>query len=515
MVRPTRARYVADQLREQLETGRLSAAPTACQLAKRFGVAERTALKALHILRGEGILVFSQGKRVRVAPGHSGEALDDSAGTRLFRRLKSSIVKGTYRTGHTLPKLDYFVIGQHVSRTTVSKAFKMLEQEGLIRKQGRRWIVGSSPRRSSGAAALRSKDTPVVVMVVPAHNVWADMLDEHLRPFASEFFAELSRHRFSHVLCQRSDPNPFRRAFATGKDETLSLVRALGRRYAGTLIVGQPDRFPDIKTWVKALARCERPVLWFDYDNSAPAFDRRTVGFDKFYRCFCDESKCVSLALDRLSRFGHTTVAVPICRALARDYWFSRRVELIRDTGSRLHSPVDIISVRQDEPVWEQIRKLEGHNVTFERINEMFVDQKRAHPRTSDAAVRRMLAGALLHEFPSLASILAMKEVTAIFAPNQSLAVNYAVWFDATGAKLPRDISLIGIDNYLRAAIFPVSIVSQNFEGLAYSMSRVFIGDVPANADKWGNMPNEPEFIDRGSLGRPRSRAIRVGLGVA
>ncbi|MBD3393097.1 MAG: GntR family transcriptional regulator [Chitinivibrionales bacterium] len=499
----TNAAEAAERLRARLGPGNAGRIPTARELAREFHIAERTALKALRQLRDEGLLEFSRGKRPRAAGTRS--AHKDTAAGRLFEDLKQAIVKGAYRAGHIMPKLDYFVIGEHASRSTVSEAFRMLEREALAHKRGRQWVVGPGPdhRASPFDAAQPRGDRPVVVMLVPVQKVWEDLLNEHLRPFLSEFLAELGRRRLDFVLCQRENPLPHRSIFPTGRDETAALIRELGRRYAGTLIVTQPYRFPDLGDWIEQLAGFGRPVLWFDYDDSGPAMDRRAVGFDQFYRCFCNESRCVSLALESLSRFGHARVAVPVCETLARDEWYTHRVDLLREMSGHLEKPVDIITVDQDEPVWESIRTLEGHYVTSRRIDDLYVERRKSNVKLSDAAIGRLVRDALLEEFPSLASLPELDEITAVFAANQSLAVNYVIWFDAVGVRIPRDISLLAIDNYLRAAVFPVSTIAQNFEGLAYSMSHVFIGDIPVNADKRGNMPSEPEFVDRGSLGRP------------
>ncbi|MBD3392929.1 MAG: hypothetical protein GF418_12560 [Chitinivibrionales bacterium] len=124
-------------------------------------------------------------------------------------------------------------------------------------------------------------------------------------------------------------------------------------------------------------------------------------------------------------------------------------------------------------------------------------------------ALRAKLRDTLLDQFPSMRAMISGRN-TAIVAPNQWLAVNYAMWLRAVGLTIPQDISIVGFDNFLLLRPTSVSTVVMALADVGYASAHIFLGDVPVKTDRWGNVYRPPTFLDRGSIGPPRRSHRRL-----
>jgi DNA-binding LacI/PurR family transcriptional regulator len=95
-------------------------------------------------------------------------------------------------------------------------------------------------------------------------------------------------------------------------------------------------------------------------------------------------------------------------------------------------------------------------------------------------------------------------DITAIVFPNQHIATGYYYSLKTAGIRIPEDFSIIAIDNYPDFAPHKISTIDLKLDVLGYNAARVFIGDMPANADKEGSVYPCPVYIDRGSIAPSR-----------
>ena len=66
------------------------------------------------------------------------------AGQRFVDMLRKQVLDGVWKTGNALPKFAWFQAEYHAGHDTISHALGILAAEGLLHKQGKRWIVGPS-----------------------------------------------------------------------------------------------------------------------------------------------------------------------------------------------------------------------------------------------------------------------------------------------------------------------------------------------------------------------------------
>ncbi len=510
---------IAGKLREEIQGSKTGYLPSLRELSTRYGVAFRTMQKALHLLRKEGLLDFSQGKRVRIVQAAApSQGLEDAefepSASRLCRRLKTAIETGKYRVGQTLPKTKYFVLSENLGDHTVAEALKMLKADNLVHKRGKKWVVGPAPSPKASLVTESGQPTrrDVVLLLVPNDLSWFRLFRATLMPMGNALFEELYHHGVELVLVQRDDNNPCRRFFATGRSEILECVNSLGNRYRGTVIVAQVHQFPDLEEWINWLCQFNQPVVWLDYDNAAPHVDRRRIPRSNYYRCYSDETSCVREVLDRVYQLGHRVIGVPQFEAYLSDGWAVRRTRAIQEHVEGYNPKPIIVSTMLLEKLWEKdVVKDNELIVMFNYVNDTLNDLRRKHPGLSETRLRNMHREELVGAVPSLASLITQHEATVIIGMNQKLAVNYYYWLRNVGVSIPDDVSLVSFDNIPILGPHPISSVDFRRNALGYSAAHIFIRDIPVKADRQGNIGAGPEYLDRGSLAPPR----RGGLSLA
>ncbi|MBD3393774.1 MAG: GntR family transcriptional regulator, partial [Chitinivibrionales bacterium] len=260
--------------------------PPMDRLAARFHVSVATISKAMRILAEEGLVSAEQGKRTAIRRNMTSSPPPRTAAYRVFTKLKDAIAAGTYRTGRTLPKIMYFVMSEHVSSSTVMHALRLLSDQGLAHKRGKRWIAGPDPLGSSPFARTRLSGAPVILILLPAfaerHRFFFRM--GHTA-FSTELCNELKRHgcTFRLVCCGGdADTDAF---FPTGRKAILHTISSLGKRFAGTVAIGSTKTFDDLPGWAVWLAQFKKPVVFYDADPVALSPNRGQVGRRNYYRC--------------------------------------------------------------------------------------------------------------------------------------------------------------------------------------------------------------------------------------
>jgi DNA-binding LacI/PurR family transcriptional regulator len=389
----------------------------------------------------------------------------------------------------------------------------MLQDDNIIRKEGKRWLVGPSPSEPSGlpGAPPRSSLRPIVLVMISYYRSWSTTYLDPLQPFTSEFCSELRRHAYDYILVQKNEQGITRKYFPTGRSEILSLINSLDKRYCGTLITVHGRGMQDIEDWVHWLSQFKKPVVWLDHDNSGPQFDRQRIHRDIYYRACVDEEQLVPLALDQLHAYGHRNIVLPRCGKFFHEYdrWLRTRMEVLERVAARYSPPLTIRDIAQDEELWTH---LDGRkdDAMLGYIDSLTEKLRNDNPDATPRSLNALLRDSLFRQVPSLAQIVRDGTATAVIAPNEWSAIQYYHWFHEAGISVPAELSLVSFDKHLTFDHHRLSTVDPRVEELGYRTAHVFMGDIPVKADRRGNMLNEPQFVDRGTLGPPRRGRLRA-----
>ncbi|MBD3390758.1 MAG: GntR family transcriptional regulator [Chitinivibrionales bacterium] len=503
---------IARQLGHDIKDTSAQWLPSLRELSRKYEVSLQTMWKATSHLKDRGILAFSQGKRMRVVPAGDAPAPADLHGgsaTALYERIKKRISDGTYRAGQGLPKTRYFVLTEYCSNDTVCEALRMLEADRLIHKKRRRWMIGP-PEPEINVRSPRTADRPVVVLVSTNSSYHDLFFDTHLDQFSAEFFSELNAKEIEYKVAFNDWEYSMRSLFPIGREGTLSLINSLGNRYQGALVMVHATSAVDLPEMLSWLCQFEKPVVWLDMDNKGPGWDRQRITRKNFFRCFSDERRAVNLAVDHLCEAGHKSIGFPKYEPYLRDaYFLEERIQHVRDkiAGDNLELSITVPPVRT-EP-WEAWHE-EFSGISYQALAGIHDTMHQREPAARGARLDAMISDELLGRTPTLRELLTDTDVTAVLAANEWLAINYYYWLTYAGVSIPRDISIVAFDNYRRFMHHPIATVDLKLDELGYLAAHIFSGDIPVRHDRRGNIPARPVFVDRGSLGPPRTGPLKL-----
>jgi DNA-binding LacI/PurR family transcriptional regulator/DNA-binding GntR family transcriptional regulator len=498
---------VAQRVKAHIDSSSDAFLPSLHQLCKQHGVSLYTMSKAVEELARQGLLEVSQGKRMRVIgkEGARGEVAHagSSSSIALYRKIKDAIVEGSYRAGQSLPKVKYFVLTEHYSNDTVCEALRILEKENLIHKEGRRWAVG--PRRADiRARGGLSADSPVVIVFssnVGHHNI---LFDQHLEPLTSALYTELSAGGVGTKVAFEYWDKQVAAPFPTDRNSLLSLVNALGNRYQGTFANIHATSMTDLPELLDWLCQFKKPVVWLDMDNKGPQFTRSRIARRNYYRLYSDEREAISLSVDRLHELGHREIGIAkYKRYTGHVYFVEERIEHVRNKIISDHLPMTVTVADLWSEPWDEWSDVTDETVFDELAKARTVLQKK-NPALKGARFEKELGKLLMKQSRSLTQLLKREKLTAIMAMNEWLGLNYYYWLTHAGVSVPKELSIIGYDNYRRFAHHPVSTIDLKLDDLGYLAAHIFIGDIPVRSDRQGNVPARPVLVDRGSLGPAR-----------
>jgi len=145
--------WVSEQIKEKKQGEML---PTDVQLAAEFSVSRRTVQRVLGNFRNAGTLVRIPGKGTFIGP--DAEKLPktknlkpaETSAQSLFAELLKDISLGTYKIGQALPPIKTLSIRFKISPATVSTAYRMLVDAGIVVRVGKTAWVGTSVHQLTG-----------------------------------------------------------------------------------------------------------------------------------------------------------------------------------------------------------------------------------------------------------------------------------------------------------------------------------------------------------------------------
>ncbi|MBD3391838.1 MAG: GntR family transcriptional regulator [Chitinivibrionales bacterium] len=498
---------IAQKIARELPAIQAAVFPSVRELCRRYGVATQTMWKALDLLRQQGLVSMSQGRRssIRIAGGdHAGSTGPAPRGSveRLTALVTDRISKGVYQIGEPLPKLQYFVVSERVSKPTVCDAFRALAERNMIHRRGKKWFAGPAQLpRTDAEDIIHDSDTGPVVLVVhdDYDSLVATRAESRMMFFLERFYEEIRRYgvRLRIAFSRKSGSG----LFASGREAISREIRGLGDRYWGALIVNTPYERRNFSAIAQSLCRHKKPVIWFDHGDFAPHVDRKAVGgHGNFFRCFIDMESGVRKAIRTLVSLGHARIAMGDFSSYASHGWIPDRIDAARRIAGHMSVPPVITIIDHGQKLWHSEYPLIPD--TMVHLN----DAARPQVRWPDELVT--LDDALLREEIESAKADLARAIrggaTAVLAQNDSFARKYYALLRMMRVRVPRAVSIIGFDNDWQSRMFPLSTVDFGISGLGYRAAHVLVGDIPVRVPRNGVMGSEPVVIDRGSLARRR-----------
>lgn len=514
-MRPRRHIEIAEQLISRMKSDSAFTPPPVHEYAARKHVSTLTVWKAYRVLVEKGLLMGSQGRRMRRTDGPSAsERTPDDAAEVFAAKIKNSISEGIFRGNERLPKYGTLTAGERVSPATVARALAALSRQGLIYKQGRNWIVGQRPAHLSLSPGV-SEAGPVVLLLCtdPHQNVYHNFfMLPFLHTLASELRAKGIILRAGHRILSESGRSP---APNQGMEQVREAIRVWGDLYRGAVIVDQHSDAEIFSQWADFLSCAgSRPVVYFDQNNQNPSYARSELAFGaRYFRLYFDEPSAVRLALEALASAGHRIIGIPPIILYTSDAWVKQRLSLLEKAASAMTPRMKIIATPHIEPFWDTGY---GNNDPTRAMDLYEAFLRHVAAKEKKPAVRRTpSAEDVLRHTPSLTSLLT-QGVTALISLNDWLAHQHYFWCHAAGVKIPDDLSIISFDNDPITQVYPISSVDFGFGGLGYCAARIMCGAEPANVDSMGGIPSTCTLVNHGSVGAPNSgtgRRVRAIVG--
>ncbi len=531
---------IAQRIRSDIARTEGAFLPPMRQMGRRYAVSLTTIHSAIALLKMQGIVTAYQGGRIQIVgrdaqPPESLAQPKKPTADRLYAHLRQEIANGTYQRGKPLPKVGYCALSHNVSHHAVTSAYRKLERENLAHKKGRSWIAGPRIIRFPSGNALFQ---PAIVLLQSNEDFWSHTAKRpFFEAFCRSFQTEVENYNVELLPAVFERRDSAVGIVPAGRDAIMTMIKELGTRYRGCLILNAVKEIPSLSRWIDEMLRLDKPVVWFDRlkENPSFSFNRR-----RFVRCHEAEQYAVRLALEFLYSVGHRSIAFP---SMQDAPWLNRRQAIIEKAAVR--AGFDEVHVTQPaaqlfangdiEAQADYLRRLFDKGIPHIKTSVNFISATagslfgRLPAECGKAFARDRFLGAahlisylirhedraadLLWDFrylpwlaaatPVLAPILENQQITAILAPNDMTAHRYYFWLKAVGMNIPRDLSLVSFDNLWFLQHLPVTSVDFGYGYLGFAAFHAIIQDLSLRSDLDGNIAAQPRVVHRGTVSKP------------
>ncbi len=532
-MKPTAVERVRIRLLELIEKIEGSRLPPVAELCKLLHTSPATISRAAHILREQGVLEFYRGKCMDIAGRTTvvAPAPRQSSAERLFQFIKDKIEHGEFAVGTELPKIEYYMRERHISNRSVIAAYNRLEQEMLVHRNGKKWVIG---KRLDMHSKHPWSAPPVVVIVQPKPSTWIGLAKgDRTAQFCQRFLAEIQSCGIETQFLSVSNQASSRTTIAEMHD----LLRRLAHRYIGALVVGDLDEFAGYRKYLFELVLFKRPVVWFD------AYDRplqQPIRSSNFYRLHFHEKGAIRHAITVLRNAGHRRIGYCLYEdnawSKARAEMFMEECARFPDTAFYTSSPYRALLKKCDLAVLgKNLRLLYHRRSSFRRIFDQLFDSE-PDPAFADeyrSYLQRYSWEPLLAPFlliaayssqeifphvsapdfrinvriatisPIMIHLLSTPGISALISPNDRLAGTVYSWLKAAEMPVPGSLSLLSFDNYILIQPWPVSTIDFGFGYLGFAAVHLMLDDIQIRHARKKAIPARPFAANRGSIGAP------------
>ncbi len=489
---------IVEELSISLIRKEIAAFPTSSELARRYGVSVRTMAKAVAILKQKGLVSGCRGRKM--APVGSEEPTPKTAPRRssdiLYEKMATAIADGRYRCGSALPKIFAMQKLYGVSARTVCATLRALEENGLIHKHGKAWIVG----KQTVEAPFLFVGPPVLFIVHAKPSRWTGIDNPWSTGFYRTFNHECESRGIRTQFYVQSRELSYNDSFPWGVERMASEGRQLGERYRGMLIVGSRNEYRKIENWLDAAANLKRPTVWFTA-HGADEYDTKSVARQALlFRCNFSEHDFECTALRHLSDWGHRRIAFLYSSDVAWQRRRAARLAAMCEAGSFGRSRSE--GQRQPEKVHFLLCDARNNEIAKTPFADTrirmpdFVPNARINNGTRDNRPGWMnWVGPCAHAHA--------KGCTALLAANDQIGVRIRVAARHLSLQLPNFFSLLSFDNTSRSLLHGISSVDPGFSDLAYRSFHGLSGYIPVKCDRPKQFLTKAFVADRGTVGFP------------
>lgn len=483
------ARWVREQVRVLEPRTQF---PSDRELAKRWGLSAVTVRRVLSRLTKEGTVVREKGRGTFVPGGeaaHEGHvdlARHRGAIDSVVAEVSAAIGRGELRRGDPLPPYKVMRANLGVSPNTVSRAYRALQQRGYVFRAGRNYRVGhlldtvrTPARKEVFFFADEAMDISSIFSTHEAALAFNKMereLAQHGHRLYFDRYGNLP-NRVEQWLRKRHFPQGLiltglnRQAIVNGPDYErlrMPLERLLGK--AGRL---RPS--------VLSLATVYRPpnphIVTFSISHAVTQIARRLArfvlesGVRKAY-FFIDEPPGMEYLIldalrmvpeiDHLIHGFHTTYVIrPADGNLSGEHFMQRFASVF----PREHL----------EPRLSKYRSISVNDIAHDFLLTDSFDKVFSRCRSYPAAW--------------------------IFAQDRHASAALE-WCQGMGADVPRDVSIVGLENDRAYADRGISACVRDWETMGYLMAHAIIGDIPLQHTRRGFVAYDALFLERMTTGR-------------
>ncbi len=488
-------------LASPIDSGRI---PPITEIARALGLSRNEVLRAAQRLRDRGAVEFSRGRplrRIELKGGGRQPRRRVPADEMLYHDLRKSILFGDFRKSGQLPKVAALARERQVSDHTVRAAYHRLVEDGLVYRTGKAFYAGFS---TSTARLSVPRGLPSEILIFhPRKDYWAGMMQsERTQGFTSVFTDEADRFGIQ-LTPAFADPVVPKSLLCSGRLEIGRYIRSLGRRYLGTLIIGEsydyhrpPGTTNLLLEFLPWLCGFDRPVVWFDSIDNLEANTVHPIFKESyqslltlpevsryFARLYFDERSAVRKAVDILWGYGH--------RKFGSVNWIPSYRKWVTARIGEMEKALAECSGRS------------GYRLKFHNAEEL--QWRQPGLKNEDEITSR-----LSHLFEVWQ---AQEGVTAFVAPNDALARLYYPALRLTNCRIPNDISIISFDNNAaRLYPWPVSSIDLGFQYLGFKALHQFTQDLSPGLSGM-EIPSQSRINHLGSIGPAPIRKPTNALG--
>ena len=465
--------------------------PTIHQLSRQFGISPSSVRRVLkpYIADNRLVTIRRRGTFIRARAGHAYTPAGQPAATSarsVADAVTDDIAAGRLKHGDPLPPLKVVCSQFKTAHRNVTRAYRLLEQKGLVRKVGRSyWVGGMKSIRGYG----RRKSIPCFNF---SEGDPSDMsLNNEIGNAYERLEAELNHHGLNLRFEAPERVDLFLRPDAFAKSDC-----------AGVIISGLvEDRFRALLPLVKALgptpARRGKPIL------------------------LCGAIPQRNVTLPRVSRgihyFCHGTIITNIVRASA-EYSFTHGFRdivllfqetennlfdirfylrfisesLARNPGTRIRFLIQpLYGDRSPEQVFKRTPSYRGlksfiyHEVLLSKYS----------PFTMDDLYKMITLGDTMDDLLSHAprgSLLLSRDI--------STALTAARWCAAHRIPLPSGAAVLCLDDDPSLRRHGIASCVPDWNTIGYLMAHALIGDIPIQTSRHGFLRTPALLLQRGSL---------------